>query len=78
AMFGHVSGMVNDIMNGRSPNPQQVMGMLESCSSQFWKGAAIGAGLGLLLSNSAVREAISGMVGGVFGCKSSETSTVSK
>ncbi|TVM36571.1 hypothetical protein DQK91_01195 [Oceanidesulfovibrio marinus] len=75
AMFGHVSGMVNDFMNGRTPDAQKVMGMLESCSSQFWKGAAVGAGLGLLLSSNAVRDAISGMVGGVFGGKSSTTST---
>lgn len=75
AMFGHVSGMVSDIMNGRSPNPQQVMGMLESCSTQFWKGAAVGAGLGLLLSNSAVRDALSGMLGSVLGGKSGEANT---
>ncbi len=61
-MFGHMSGIASDLMQGRSPNPQQVMGVLESCSSQFWKGAVVGAGLAMLLSNSAVKDALGGLL----------------
>lgn len=65
--LGHMMGLVNDIMSGRTPNPSSMMGMLESCSAQFWKGAAVGAALAILLTNNAVKDALAGMVGGFMG-----------
>lgn len=69
--FGHMMGLVNDIMSGRTPNPTSMMGMLESCSMQFWKGAAVGAALSILLTNNAVKDALAGMVGGLVGSSQS-------
>ncbi len=66
AQLGQMMGLFNDIVSGK-PDMSQVAGFLGSMDSGFWKGAAVGAGLALLLSNSSIKEAVSGMFSGLTG-----------
>ena len=66
AQLGQMMGLFNDIVSGKS-DMSQVAGFLGSMDSGFWKGAAVGAGLALLLSNSSVKEAVSGLFSGLMG-----------
>lgn len=74
AQVGQMMGLFNDIVSGKS-DMSQVAGFLGSMDSGFWKGAAVGAGLALLLSSSSVKEAISGMFSGLTSRGSNDDQT---
>lgn len=64
--FGQMMGLFNDIVSGNA-NMSQMTGLLGTMDNSFWKGAAVGVGLALLLSNSSVTSAVSGMFSGLTG-----------
>lgn len=64
--FGEVYGMVNDVMNGEA-EPAKLLGFLSSAGGDFWKGALVGAAAVFLLNNDAVKGAVAGVFGSVFG-----------
>lgn len=59
--YGEILGMVNDAVNGE-PDLPKMLNFLESNSTDFWKGALIGAGAALLLTNDTVKGAVAGSV----------------
>ncbi len=64
--YGQLMGIVNDFASG-TPDVYRVMNFLETCDTQFWKGATIGVGLTLLLTNETVKKAVFGTLGSVVG-----------
>lgn len=64
--LGEVYGMVNDVMNGEA-EPAKLLGFLSSAGGDFWKGALVGAAAVFLLNNDAVKGAVAGVFGSVFG-----------
>ncbi|MGE4292145.1 MAG: hypothetical protein AB7E32_08040 [Desulfovibrio sp.] len=64
--FGEVYGMVNDVMNGEA-EPAKLLGFLSGAGNDFWKGALVGAAAVFLLNNDAVKGAVAGVFGSVFG-----------
>lgn len=65
-------GLVNDIANGNT-DPSRVVSFLSGLDSQFWKGALVGVGVTLLLTNDTVKNAIIGTLAGVMGTFTKET-----
>jgi hypothetical protein len=70
--YGQVMGLVNDLANGNA-DPSRVMAVLGNLDAQFWKGALVGVGVTLLLTNTAVRNALAGTLSGIFGAFSQKT-----
>ncbi len=64
--FGQMFGMVSDVMNGKA-DPSALAGLLDTSDSRFWKGLLVGAAMTFLLTNTGVKDALGGMVGGLFG-----------
>lgn len=65
--YGQVMGLINDVANGNA-DPSQVMQLLGGLDSQFWKGALIGVGATLLVTNDAVKNALVSAMSGLAGC----------
>jgi hypothetical protein len=64
--YGQLYGMIREAADG-SPDVTKFLNFFNASSSDFWKGALVGAGLTLLLSNDKVKGAISGGVANVWG-----------
>ena len=64
--YGQLMGLVNDLANGKA-DPSQVMTLLGGLDGQFLKGALVGIGATLLLTNDAVKATIAGTLSGIFG-----------
>ncbi len=65
--YGQMMGLVEDLVNGKNPDPSHVMSVLEGLDSRFWKGALVGVGATLLLTNDNVKNAIFGGFATMFG-----------
>jgi len=59
-------GLVNDIANGKA-DPSRMMSYLGGVDSQFWKGAVVGIGATLLLTNDSVKGAMAGLFSSLLG-----------
>jgi hypothetical protein len=70
--YGQFMGIVNDIANGNA-DPSKIMSMLGSIDGQFWKGALVGVGVTLLLTNDTVKSTLMGALAGVMGTFTKET-----
>ncbi len=70
--YGQVLGLVEELVNGNSPDPSRIMSVLEGVDSRFWKGALVGVGAALLLTNDSVRHAIVGGFSTMFGTNKAE------
>jgi hypothetical protein len=66
--MGQMYGMMQDVIKGDA-DPGKIMSFLQASGGDFWKGAIVGAAAVLLLTNSAVKDALAGVVGSVFGKK---------
>lgn len=64
--FGEVYGMFNDAMNGKA-DPGKILGFLQASGEDFWKGALVGAAAVFLCNNAAVKGALAGTFGSMFG-----------
>lgn len=60
-------GLINDVANGNA-DPSKVMQVLSSLDSQFWKGALIGVGATLLVTNETVKNALVSALSDLAGC----------
>ncbi|MFP4048397.1 MAG: hypothetical protein ACOCS8_00305 [Desulfovermiculus sp.] len=65
--YGQVMGLINDVANGNA-DPSKVMQVLSSLDSQFWKGALIGVGATLLVTNETVKNALVSALSDLAGC----------
>ncbi len=65
--YGQMMGLVEDLVNGKNPDPSHIMSVLEGLDSRFWKGALVGVGATLLLTNDSVKNAIVGGLSTMFG-----------
>ncbi len=66
--MGQMYGMMQDVIKGDA-DPGKIMSFLQASGGDFWKGAIVGAAAVLLLTNSAVKDALAGVVGSMFGQK---------
>ncbi len=66
--FGDMYGMLNDALNGKT-DPGKILGFFQASGEDFWKGALMGAAAVFLFSNTAVKDALSGTFGSLFGGK---------
>lgn len=64
--YGELYGLLNDAANG-NPDVAGFLDFFQTSSSDFWKGALLGAGLALLLANDAVKSAITAGLGSAMG-----------
>lgn len=65
--FGQVMELYNDFVQGKT-DPTKIMNFLSSSGAHFWKGAAVGAAIALLASNSTVKAAVADAFSTLFGC----------
>ena len=70
--YGQFFDVVNGFVNGE-PDIPKMMGLLESCDTQFWKGALVGIAGSLILTNETVQKAITGSLAGIMGAFQKET-----
>lgn len=63
--FGEFFGMARDVVDGKA-DPARMIGYLESCDSQFWKGLLVGAGIALILGNPSIRSTITDTFSGLI------------
>ncbi len=54
---GQFLEVLDGIMKG-SPDMEKISGLIKSTDTQFWKGAAVGAGAAFILGNPTVQKAI--------------------
>ena len=59
-------GMVQDVLKGDA-DAGKLMSFLQASGGDFWKGALVGAAAVLLLTNGAVKDALAGVMGSMFG-----------
>lgn len=64
--YGELYGLIQEAAEG-NPDVSRFLNFFQSTSSDFWKGALVGAGLTLLLTNDTVKGAIAGGVSGLMG-----------
>lgn len=64
--FGQAMEIYSDFMQGKS-DPSKIMDFITSTGAHFWKGAAVGALLALILTNSTVKSTIGEAFSGLFG-----------
>lgn len=64
--YGELYGLINEAANGNA-DVSKFMRFFQSTSSDFWKGALIGTGLTLLLTNDTVKETLAKGFAGVMG-----------
>jgi len=60
--YGQIIDIINDVANG-TPDVSKMVGFLEDCDTQFWKGAVIGAVVTLLFTSNTVKNAVFGTIG---------------
>lgn len=75
--FGDAYGMLSDVMNGQA-DPGKILGFLQSPGGDFWKGALVGAAAVFLINNDAVKGALAGAFGGLFGAGGETPATAGK
>lgn len=75
--YGQLMGIVNDLANG-NPDVSKMMGLLQSCDTQFWKGTLIGVAATLLLTNETVKNTITNAFSGIGGTFQAEKKEVEK
>lgn len=75
--FGEVYGMFSDAVNGKA-DPGKILGFLQASGEDFWKGTLVGAAAVFLLNNSAVKGALAGTFGAMFGAASEEAPAKTK
>jgi len=73
--YGQLYGMVREAASG-SPDVGKFLDFFSASSTDFWKGALVGAGLTLLLTNDVVKGAISGAMANVWGAFSKSAEEV--
>ncbi len=59
-------GMMQDVIKGDA-DASKIMSFLQASGGDFWKGALVGAAAVLLLTNGAVKDALAGVMGSMFG-----------
>ncbi|NCC26264.1 MAG: hypothetical protein EOM25_13885 [Deltaproteobacteria bacterium] len=64
--YGELYGLINEAAAG-NPDVSKFLNFFEKTSSDFWKGALLGAGMTFLLTNDRVKGAIAGVFSGVCG-----------
>lgn len=64
--FGQAMEIYSDFMQGKS-DPSKIMDFITSTGAHFWKGAAVGVLLTLILTNSTVKSTIGEAFSGLFG-----------
>lgn len=64
--YGELYGLIREAANGQ-PDVSRFLNFFESVSSDFWKGALVGTGLTLLLTNDAVKNMLSKSLAGLWG-----------
>jgi len=64
--YGQLYGMINEAAEG-NPDVSKFLNFFQTSGADFWKGALVGAGLTLLLTNDVVKGAIAGGAANVFG-----------
>ena len=64
--YGQFMQLVTDVANG-SADPARVMDFLGALDARFWKGALVGVGATLLLTNDTAKNAIVGALSGLMG-----------
>ncbi|MFW5837783.1 MAG: hypothetical protein ACOCVM_07220 [Desulfovibrionaceae bacterium] len=64
--YGELYGLINEAADG-NPDVSKFLNFFTQSSTDFWKGAALGAGLALLLTNDRVKGAVAGAFSGVWG-----------
>lgn len=69
--MGQMYGMMQDVMKGEA-DPGKIMSFLQASGGDFWKGAIVGAAVVLLLTNSAVKDALAGVAGSLFGSRNAD------
>ncbi len=69
---GQIMDVVNDIINGESPDIPKIMNLFEGIDTQYWKGAIIGALLVFFATNDTVKKTLGDALSGIMG-KSSKT-----
>ena len=63
--YGQLFEVVNDIMNG-NPEPAKILRFIDGFETQFWKGAMLGVGVTLLVTNDTVKKKFVGGVAGLW------------
>ncbi len=71
--YGQMLSMCNDLMQGKA-DPAKIASFLTSGGTHFWKGAIVGAAASLLLTNNAVKSALSDSFSSIFGASKSDKS----
>ena len=66
--YGQMMAMCNDLMQGKA-DPAKIVSFLTSSGAHFWKGAAVGALLTFVLTNSSVKSALGDTFSSIFGGK---------
>ncbi len=69
--MGQMYGMVQDVLKGDA-DPGRIMSFLQASGGDFWKGAIAGAAAVLVVTNGAVKDALAGVVGSMFGQKAAD------
>ncbi len=64
--FGQYLGVINDVASGRTPELPEIAQMVQQAPGDFWKGAIVGAAVGLLLTSESVRSGLGSVLGAVF------------
>ncbi|MGE4555753.1 MAG: hypothetical protein AB7D07_02915 [Desulfovibrionaceae bacterium] len=64
--YGELYGLIQEAANG-NPDVSKFLNFFTQSSTEFWKGALIGTGLTLLLTNDTVKGALSGAFASVWG-----------
>jgi len=64
--YGELYGLLQDAANG-NPDVNGFLNFFQTTRSDFWKGALVGAGVSLLLTNDTVKSFISKGFAGVLG-----------
>ncbi len=64
--YGELYGLIHEAAEG-NPDVSRFLNFFQSSSTDFWKGALVGVGLTLLLTNDTIKGAIAGGVSGLMG-----------
>lgn len=64
--YGELYGLIREAANGQ-PDVSRFLNFFQTVSSDFWKGALVGTGLTLLLTNDAVKDMLSKNLAGLWG-----------
>lgn len=64
--YGELYGLIREAANGQ-PDVSRFLNFFQTVSSDFWKGALVGTGLTLLLTNDVVKGMLSKNLAGLWG-----------